>query len=153
MARVTKSEPLLKRLIREGFITQVSKPGLHPDLMELFKSLSETYFYVNIDGPDGGNWLYRVNLQNGLVSMEERDLVELDSQEYKDKHFILALPDWVIYDALLGEMSLDEAMDYASWGGGFASYPTWTFLKMSTLLEQFEKLLDHQSIVRLVRGR
>ena len=153
MARVAAPEPLLKRLIREGFIAQVSKPGLHPDLMEVFKGLSGAYFYVNIDGSDGGNWLYMINVQGGRVSIEERDLGELDSPEYRDNHFILALPDWAIYDALLGDMPLEEAMDHASWGGSFASHPTWTFLKMSFLLEQFEQLLDRQAIVRLVRGR
>jgi len=153
MASVVASEPLLKRLIREGFIAQVSKPGLHSDLKELFNSLSGTYFYVNIEGKDGGNWLYKIVAQNGRVRIDERALSELDSPEYRDSHFILALPDWVIYDALLGEMALEEALDHASWGGGLASHPTWTFLKMSTLLEHFESLLDRQKIIRLVRGR
>lgn len=153
MARIKDPEPLLKRLIREGFIVQVSKPDLHPDLLDVFKSLSDAYFYVNIDGPDGGNWLYKIKAQDNGVRIEERDLSELNCDAYRDNHFILALPDWVIYDALLGDMALEDAMDHASWGGSFTSHPTWTFLKMSFLLQQFEELLDRQAIVRLVRGR
>jgi len=150
---MTTTEPLIKRLIREGFINQVSKPNLHPDLVGLFKGLSGTYFYVNIEGDDGGNWLYKVNAEADPIAIEERDSAELDSEEYRSNHFVLALPDWVLYDALIGEIPLEEALDHASWGGGFASHPTWTFLKMSDMLQQFESLLDRQAIVRLVRGR
>jgi hypothetical protein len=145
-------EALLRRLIREGFLAQVAKPNLHPDLQELFKSLSDAYFYVNIHGDDGGNWLYKINAENGQINISEEDIGDLDTQEYKDNHFILALPDWVIYDALLGEIPLEEALDHAAWGGSFASHPTWTFLKMSDMLGQFENLLDRQAIVRVVRG-
>ena len=148
---MTASETLMKRLIRAGFINQVSMPGLHPDLMEFFQGVAGSYVYLNIDGSDGGKWLYRILVQDGVVRIDEQDLDKLESQEYEDSHFILALADWVIYDALLGEMTLEEAMDHASWGGSFASHPTWTFLKMSSLLEQFEKLLDRQAIVRLMR--
>ncbi|MFQ5861466.1 MAG: hypothetical protein ACE5IG_07970 [Dehalococcoidia bacterium] len=153
MAPVGKRQaPLLKRLIAEGFVRRVTAPDADPQLLELFRGLADTYVLLDIEGSDGGKWLYQVEMAGGRVRIEERDLQETETEAYRAKHFILALPDWVIYDVLLGDMTVQEAMDHAAWGGSLMAHPAWTYLKIGELLEAFEDLLDRQAILRLVRG-
>ena len=124
------ADTLLKKLL-DRVVGRVNRGDMRRVFYEILEALEGCYLLVDVEGDDGGSFLYLV--EGGC--MEERPLEERQQECFRQKHFYLAMPDWTLYDLLLKQMSPAEAVAYATWGGTAEAHPALVFRRSERFFE------------------
>lgn len=124
------ADTLLKRLL-DRVVGRVNRGDMRRIFYDVLEALDECYALINVEGDDGGSYLYLVH--DGC--MEERPFEESKTETFRQKHFYLSLPDWTLYDLLLKQMSPAEAVAYSTWGGTADAHPALVFRRSERFFE------------------
>ena len=112
------ADTLLKKLL-DRVVGRVNRGDMRRIFYDVLEALDECFALINVEGDDGGSYLYLVH--GGC--MEERPLEESKQECFRQRHFYLSMPDWCLYDLLLKQMSPAEAAAYSIWGGTAGANP------------------------------
>ena len=124
------ADTLLKKLL-DRVISRVNRGDMRRVFYDVLEALEGCYALINVEGDDGGSYLYLV--QGGC--MDECPLEESKTETFRQKHFYLSMPDWTLYDLLLKQMSPAEAVAYATWGGTADAHPALVFRRSERFFE------------------
>lgn len=123
-------DTLLKKLMDKTLL-RVSKREVQPIFYDILQALEGGYILVEVSGDDGGTWLYLAR-DDGLY---EAPLSEMATPAFKRRHFFISMPDSVLYDVLLKDITPAQAVAYSSWGGTEETHPSWTYLRSSKFFQ------------------
>lgn len=131
------ADTLLKKLL-DRIVGKVNRQEVRPVFYDVLEALEGCYALINIEGDDGGSYLYLV--RGGC--MDERPFEESKTETFRQRHFYLSLPDWALYDLLLKEMSPAEAVAYATWGGTAEAHPALVFRRSERFFELIQAAMS-----------
>ena len=129
---------LLKKLM-DRLVERISRKDMRGAFYDILEALDGCYVLLEVSGDDGGTWLYKVVEASRLA---ECALEEREGQAFRERHFYIGMPDYILYDILLKEMTPGEAAAYAQWGGTASSHPSWVYLKSQRFFDLLQTAVD-----------